>query len=1469
MYAACTNTKNCCFGGASATSSYSVAKCKWLTSPGGIYPGSVSFACPIGYMRIPPGRCIKNDEAEDNERPPCRSPGGSNASPATPNPISLLTGSKLLSATDFETADGLLRVSRSYRSTPMGRVEVALYPPVGMGSGWRLDLLPELHIRPYFSSQKTATLHWPDGSSWDFQRQSDGTMAPISSSMSMLPHGDFRLSFDGTWPSDLNEVETAPTTWKVIDPKGNVWILGTFNFIGEVPARYRTGLPLSRTTREGYRLDYTYGAQSQLTTVIDSFGRTIELTWILRDENFPPDFVNEPITPIAISDIALPDGTSLHYSYSPVTPIQAAVQPADRLDAVERLAANGVGVLETTVYHYEDSDFPTYVTGITDGRDVRAWDFDYDGRGRAISSAKAGGVDGFAVAYSPSSTAPVWRDVTNPLGRTSRYRYNGLTNTRLVGIDGGATTNCPADASSISYFASGQTAAGYISSTTDQEGRQTTYTRDGRGRATTITQAAGTADQRVTTQTWHATYDVPTSIVRAGLSTTYTYNATGALTSLTQLDTTTHTVPYPTSGQTRTWAFTYTPQGLLDTVDGPLPGAVDVVDYDYDSSGYLAQVTDQAGHVTQVVSVNGRGQPTEILDPNGVTTLVEYDALGRATEITRDVGGIEAVTAIEYDGAGDITKLTRPGGSWLSYTWDDARRLITITSESGETITYAYNNASRPISVDVRSQSGSIVASRTLAYDEIGRVRRLIGAGLQETGLTYDKVSNLSTLTDPRGGLYDYAFDRLDRMISEVDPELGQTTVSYDQRDNVTAVEDAENLSTTYVRNGFGDVIRQSSPDTGVTDYVVDERGLVTAATDARGVVTNFTYDALGRMLTRSYPASSDEDVSYTYDDTTGGNHGIGRLTGFTDGSGATSHRYDGVGRITQVTQAIAGDAFTTGYEYDAAGRVVNVTYPSGRVVTYERDLGGHVTGITTKASAFGISEPVVSNILYQPFYPAELFAGGAQAPALGMPHLAGLVGLTHANGLDLVMNYDADGRLTDMRTADGTTEVQDLSLSYDDGANITSITDNLDASRSQSFGYDDVGRLTYASGPYGDIDYTYDLVGNRTHRTIDDGVVIDEVYAYGAGTHRLASVTAGSLTRALGYTAAGSTSSDTRSGTPLTLAYGNSGRLGSVSASTGPLASREYSYDAAGHRVHEVKLDRIGEGIQASARSYVYDLAGHLVAEYSTLGLFPLLRYEYLWLGDTPVAMVDHTAPPGTPIAAIHTDHLGRPQKLTDASQTLVWDGQFDPFGEEHAVTATTDMPLRFPGQEWDAATALSQNWNRDYDPTLGRYIESDPIGLGGGASTYAYAAGNSMSLIDPEGLTAFCTARLHAAPWLDFGGYGPFHHTFLCSNDLDGRCGGQDRAGNGLLSLGGRSEDEFDPDRCENVPGDNSCIDRCVGRQIISLSRPLYTVVPAWIKPVLPPGLGWLLDGAQNCEEWAIRTLWECRSQCARQGV
>jgi len=107
-----------------------------------------------------------------------------------------------------------------------------------------------------------------------------------------------------------------------------------------------------------------------------------------------------------------------------------------------------------------------------------------------------------------------------------------------------------------------------------------------------------------------------------------------------------------------------------------------------------------------------------------------------------------------------------------------------------------------------------------------------------------------------------------------------------------------------------------------------------------------------------------------------------------------------------------------------------------------------------------------------------------------------------------------------------------------------------------------------------------------------------------------------------------------------------------------------------------------------------------------------------------------------------IHPDHLNTPRLIEDASGTTVWRwDQAEPFGSNPPNNNPTgvgafEFNLKFPGQYFDRETNLAYNVMRDYDPGIGRYVESDPIGLGGGINTYAYVAGNPVSSTDPFGL-------------------------------------------------------------------------------------------------------------------------------------
>ena len=109
------------------------------------------------------------------------------------------------------------------------------------------------------------------------------------------------------------------------------------------------------------------------------------------------------------------------------------------------------------------------------------------------------------------------------------------------------------------------------------------------------------------------------------------------------------------------------------------------------------------------------------------------------------------------------------------------------------------------------------------------------------------------------------------------------------------------------------------------------------------------------------------------------------------------------------------------------------------------------------------------------------------------------------------------------------------------------------------------------------------------------------------------------------------------------------------------------------------------------------------------------------------------------------HNDHLGTPQALTDINGTKVWEMSQTPFGiatvnedvDGDGITVTNNF--RFPGQYYDSETGLNYNYFRTYDPILGRYTQSYPIGLLASMNTFGYVSGNPMYFTDPLGLAQF----------------------------------------------------------------------------------------------------------------------------------
>jgi RHS repeat-associated protein len=114
-----------------------------------------------------------------------------------------------------------------------------------------------------------------------------------------------------------------------------------------------------------------------------------------------------------------------------------------------------------------------------------------------------------------------------------------------------------------------------------------------------------------------------------------------------------------------------------------------------------------------------------------------------------------------------------------------------------------------------------------------------------------------------------------------------------------------------------------------------------------------------------------------------------------------------------------------------------------------------------------------------------------------------------------------------------------------------------------------------------------------------------------------------------------------------------------------------------------------------------------------------------------------------------VHNDQINTPRTITDSSGRVVWEWKGDAFGamppnENPSNLGSFTFNQRMPGQYYDRETNLFYNYFRDYDPAIGRYVQSDPIGLAGGINTFTYVEGNPLSFIDPEGLQVWIPPRL-----------------------------------------------------------------------------------------------------------------------------
>jgi len=956
---------------------------------------------------------------------PAKSTGNPSTQPgscACGDPVTVATGNLYEQAADYQTfGSNILGFTRYYNSLSTATFAAAL------GVNWRGTY--DRYVR--INSSTSITIERADGQ-----------------------QANFNL-IGNTWAPDTDvdiTLTTSGSSWVLKDNKDTVEFYTTISST--------EGLLSSITARNGYVQSMHYNTSNQLTSVTDSYNRTLSFAYLNG----------------LLHAVTTPDGLTLTYTYT-------SVGANNQLTSV----TYSTSPQTSQSYLYENSTFPFSLTGIIDEDGNRFATWTYDLSGRVLTSQHAGGADLTTFGYNDTNGS---RTVTSALGQVAVYTFTTLQGVpKVTQINRQATATTAAATAIFTYDANG-----YLASESDWNGNITTFVNDVHGQPTSIIEAVGTSQARTTTTTYLSNYHLPSQILGPGLIIKFTYDASGDLLTKAQTDNTTNG-PYQTNGQSRTWTYTWS-NFLLSSALGPRTDVSELTKFTYDSSGALTETTNALGQATKITQHLPGGLPQTVVDPNGVTTNLTYDSRLRLLTSTLSTSAGALTTKYSYDPASNLLSVTLPDGSALANTYDAAHRLTGIADLFANRIAYTLDADGNRINIAASNTGGTIARQHSATFDALGRLLHDVGGVGQTTAYGYDANGNALAITDPLQRSTQKTFDALNRVAKITNPAQGNTAVSYDANDRPLSVADPNGNTTAYTYDGFGGVIQEVSPARGTTVYHYDPDGNLVQKVDARGAIANYTYDALDRVITATYPDDAAENVAYTYDQVAGG-FGVGRLTSVTDAAGTLTRTYDERGNLLAESRVRGGGAsavtLLTKYVYDGANRVVSITYPSGTIVAYPRDSMGRITGVTAQPPGAAQPATVLSKVTYAPFGPPNA--------------------LTYGNGVTESRTFDLDDRLTAL-SGTGTIPILKLSYGYNAANAVLSITDAVTSGNSQSFGYDTLDRLTSASGAYGILTYTYDANGNRLTENPAAPIALDGFgpitsLAYNQAG-RLASTTAG-----------------------------------------------------------------------------------------------------------------------------------------------------------------------------------------------------------------------------------------------------------------------------------------------------------------------------------------------------------------------